>query len=117
MVRSGSLNVFLELNRAFSGLAEMGRIEEIRSDATRYFMARTDPTRINPSKLPFKESLRHRRKVRDLARNVAALGLKRLMISSAKPCMKTNQLDLRAAFFIIFSLSIFVRGERSSLII
>jgi hypothetical protein len=35
-----------------------------------------------------------------LARNVAALGPKRLMISRAKLSMKTNQLDLRAAFFI-----------------
>jgi hypothetical protein len=48
MVRSGPLNVFLELNRAFGGLAEMGGIEKIRSDTARYFMARTDPTRIKP---------------------------------------------------------------------
>jgi hypothetical protein len=95
MVRSGPLNVFLELNRAFGGLAEMGSIEKIRSYAARYFMARTDPTRLNCHS---KNHFGHRRKVRDLARNVAALGLNRLMISSAKPCMKTNQLDLRAAF-------------------
>ena len=66
-------------------------------------MSRTDPEGISPSELHF----RHRRKVRDLARNVAPLGLNRLMISSAKLCMKTNQLDLRAAFFIFFHLSTF----------
>jgi hypothetical protein len=50
---------------------------------------------------------RHRRQVRELFRNVAAFGLNSLIISSAKLCMKTNQLDLRAAFYIFFHLSTF----------
>ena len=45
----------------------------------------------------------HRRQVRELFRNLAPLGLNSLIISCAKLCMKANQLDLRAAFFMFFT--------------
>jgi hypothetical protein len=53
----------------------------------------------DPSALHF----RHRRQVRELFRNLAPLGLNSLIISCAKLCMKANQLDLRAAFFMFFT--------------
>ena len=74
----------------------MGKIDRIKSKGAKYCMSRSDPERINLSKLPF----RHRRHVRELFRNVAFLDLNSLTISSAKLCMIANQLDLRAAFFI-----------------
>ena len=52
-----------------------------------------------PSELHF----RHRRQGRELFRNLALLGLNSLIISCAKLCMKANQLDLRAAFFMFFT--------------
>ena len=53
----------------------------------------------DPSELHF----RHRRQVRELFRNLAPLGLNSLIISCAKLCIKANQLDLRAAFFMFFT--------------
>jgi len=108
MVRSAPLN-FLpgEMNLAFSGNTEGVRIDRIRRKGTKYFMSGRHLLLVElvQGRLGCrpKNHCRHRRQVRDLFRNVAPLGLNSLIISCAKLCIKANQLDLRAAFFLFFT--------------